>query len=191
MDLSATAPGDQLIIEVHDTGLGIPSDMLDQVFDLFTQVNRSLDRSDGGLGIGLTLVKRLAEMHDGTVSAHSDGLGHGSRFVVTLPILVDGQPLDGVHLNLVNGSSLNPSRRVLIVDDDLDSLTSLAILLRLNGHKTITAHDGESALDAARQFLPEAVIVDVGLLKRDGLQVLTRLRNASDGSARFYWADGL
>jgi signal transduction histidine kinase/CheY-like chemotaxis protein len=180
IDLSATRNGDQLIIEVSDTGLGIQPEMLDQVFELFTQVNRSLDRSDGGLGIGLTLVKRLVELHDGTVSAHSGGLGRGSRFVVNLPILVDGQPHDETRQKLVDGRSLNDSRRVLVVDDDLGSLNSLAIQLRLKGHKTFTAHDGTSALDAAMQFQPEAVIMDVDLLRRDGLQVLNRLRSASE-----------
>jgi CheY-like chemotaxis protein len=125
-------------------------------------------------------VKRLVELHDGTVSAHSGGLGRGSRFVVNLPILVDGQPHDEARQKLVDGRSLNDSRRVLVVDDDLDSLNSLAIQLRLNGHKTITAHDGTSALDAAVQFQPEAVIMDVDLLRRDGLQVLNRLRSASE-----------
>ncbi len=180
IELSAARAGDQLVIEVQDTGLGIPPGMLDQVFELFTQVDRSLDRADGGLGIGLTLVKRLVELHDGTVSAHSGGLGQGSRFVIKLPILVDGLPSDEVHLKLLDERPLNHSRRVLIVDDNLDSLTSLAILLRLNGHLTFTAHDGASAVDAARQFLPEAIIMDVDLLKRDGLQVLTRLRSAID-----------
>jgi signal transduction histidine kinase/CheY-like chemotaxis protein len=180
IDLRATRNGDQLIIEVCDTGLGIQPEMLDQVFELFTQVNRSLDRSDGGLGIGLTLVKRLVEMHDGTVSAHSEGLGRGSRFVVKLPILMDEQLCDEARLRLVDGRSLNLSRRILVVDDDLDSLNSLAIRLRLNGHKAITAHDGASALDAAVQFQPEAVIMDVGLLRRDGMQVLASLRSASE-----------
>ena len=180
IDLCGSRSGDQLIIEVSDTGLGIPPEMLDQVFELFTQVNRSLDRSDGGLGIGLTLVKRLTEMHGGSVSAHCEGLGRGSRFVVKLPIHFDGHLHDGVNLKLVDRDTLSNSRRILVVDHDLDSLNSLAILLRLNGHKAITAHDESTALDAACQFQPDAVIVDVEMLRRNGLQILSRIRSASE-----------
>ncbi|CAN5157146.1 hypothetical protein BH10PLA2_BH10PLA2_07490 [soil metagenome] len=179
IELKAGREGDLLIIEVSDSGLGIPPEMLGQVFDLFTQVSRSLDRSDGGLGIGLTLVKRLVEMHGGSVAAESEGLGQGSRFIVKLPLSDDGRD-DGRPLSRGNSNSSSSSRRILIVDEDLDSLNSLAILLRLNGHKTFTAQDAPAALEAAAEFEPQVIIIDVELLKLEGLELVPRLRAANE-----------
>jgi signal transduction histidine kinase len=178
IELSARRVGEHLSIEVSDSGLGIPPEMLDQVFDLFTQVNRSLDRSDGGLGIGLTLVKRLVEMHGGTVSAESAGLGRGSRFVVTLPLALDGRPQAGELVLRGNPNQKCDARTVLIIDEDLDSLNSLAILLRLKGHKTFTAQDASGALEATAEFDPQVVIIDVEVLRLEGLELVSRLRAA-------------
>jgi PAS domain S-box-containing protein len=164
-------------IRVRDSGIGIPREMLGKVFDLFTQVERTLDRSQGGLGIGLTLVKRLTEMHGGTVEAHSDGPGLGSEFVVRLP-LAPARPLlpragsDGEPA----GQPAPQGRRVLIVDDSRDSARSLATLLTLLGNEVRTAHDGRQALEVATAYCPEVVLLDIGLPGMSGYDVARALR---------------
>jgi signal transduction histidine kinase len=166
----------EVVFRVRDTGMGIPASMLSSVFDLFTQADRSLDRSQGGLGIGLTLVRQLVELHGGSVQAHSAGPGQGSEFVVRLPTVTAGPARppsgNGVH------EPGNPGRccRILIVDDNVDSAESLGLLLSVKGHDVRTVHDGATALTAARTFLPEVILLDIGLPRMDGYEVARRLR---------------
>ena len=149
--------------------------MLPRVFDLFTQIDRSLDRSEGGLGIGLTLVSRLVEMHGGTVQAFSAGPGRGSEFVVRLPALSSAPANAGVGLSHPCNGAHKPAPaggrpRVLVVDDNRDSARSLALLLEQTGCKVQTAYDGEAALEAAEAFDPDAVLLDIGLPRLNGFE---------------------
>jgi CheY-like chemotaxis protein len=159
---------------VRDTGIGIAPEHLPHLFEMFTQVDTSLERSRDGLGIGLTLVKTLVEMHDGTVAAHSDGPGRGSEFVVRLPISVETtRPASRAVLREAAPAS---GRRILIVDDNEDGADSLAMLLQLGGHETHIAHDGLEAVGAAERLRPDAVLLDIGLPKLNGYEVCRRIR---------------
>ena len=176
--LFATKEGDWCRVSVKDDGEGIGPQMLPKVFDLFAQAARSLDRSQGGLGVGLTLVQRLVEMHGGTVDAHSDGPGKGSQFTVKLPLLSGGTILpigSGTDADLSRISKA--SRRILIVDDSRDSTDSLSRLLSSLGHEVQSACDGPSAIEAAIQFRPNLVLLDIGLPEIDGYEVARRLRH--------------
>jgi PAS domain S-box-containing protein len=166
---------DRIVIRVRDTGIGIPPDLLPRVFDLFVQADRSLARSQGGLGIGLMLVKRLVEMHGGRVQAASDGLGRGCEFTVTLPIASPSEA--GGDVERRDAGVRAESRRVLVVEDDPDSAQSLAMLLQIWGHRVEVALDGHKALDAARSFGPEIVLLDIGIPGLDGYEVAERLRS--------------
>jgi PAS domain S-box-containing protein len=162
---------DEAIVTVSDTGTGIPADRLGGIFEMFAQVEMSRERSQGGLGIGLTLVRRLAEMHGGSVEAHSDGPGKGSRFVVRVPI---------VHVPHAAAPTPQPAtlgrRRILVVDDNRDAASSLAMLLELDGHAVVSAHDGQSALAAADSHRPDVALLDIGLPLVDGYEVCRRIR---------------
>lgn len=171
--LTAEREGAEVLISVRDTGIGIPSEMLPKIFDLFTQVDRSLDRSEGGLGIGLTLVRRLVEMHGGTVQAFSKGPGHGSEFVVRLPTCAAVATPSGPH---PSESQSAMQLRILVVDDNVDAAESLGLLLRIQGHEIQTAHDGADALRLASVFRPDVVLLDIGLPRLDGYEVARRLR---------------
>ena len=176
IDLSGDRDGAEVVIKVTDTGVGIPGEMLSKVFDLFTQVGRTLDRSQGGLGIGLSLVRRLVEMHGGTVRAESPGLGLGSTFTVRLPHAAaesDEPEISGIS---PEGKATRPLRRVLVVDDNVDGAESLAMLLQLSGHETRTVHTGPDALTAASEFRPDVVFLDIGLPGMNGYEVAKRLR---------------
>lgn len=174
ISLSARRAGDEVLVSVKDDGAGIPPDKLDSIFDMFMQVDRSAQRSQGGLGIGLTLVKRLAEMHGGSVEASSRGEGQGSEFVVRLPILHQRVEAANVAEDVTTGSS--GQRRILIVDDNKDSADSLAMLLEITGNKTYMAHDGVEAVEAIEKHRPEVVLLDIGLPKLDGHEVCRRVR---------------
>jgi len=176
--LTASPEGENLVLRVRDTGIGIPADMLPHIFDLFVQAERRLDRSQGGLGIGLTLVRRLVEMHGGTVTAHSDGPGRGSEFVVRLPALVEERKEELLRRPPDPEQPGSPSgcRRILVVDDNVDAAESLALLLSLEGHEVRTAHDGPAALTAAQGEPPDLVILDLGMPGMDGYEVARRLR---------------
>jgi signal transduction histidine kinase/ActR/RegA family two-component response regulator len=163
------------VIKVIDTGIGLPPEMLTRVFDLFAQADRSLDRSEGGLGIGLTVARKLAEMHGGSISASSEGLGHGATFTVRLPLsdesLVDDKPSASKI-----SSGAQPARRVLIVDDNRDTAQACAQLLKKSGHAVETAFDGRSAVELAESFKPEAIFLDIGLPGMNGYEVVKTLR---------------
>lgn len=164
-----------VVIRVKDSGTGITPDLLPHVFDLFEQADRSLDRSAGGLGIGLTLVKRLVALHGGRVEAHSAGPGRGAEFVVRLPA--------GVSHEIEPKTSLEerpqaPALKVLVVDDNADMAESLARLLSMTGYQVRVAASGPAALEVATEFLPDAIILDIGLPQMDGYEVARRLRAA-------------
>ena len=163
------------VVSVRDTGVGIPAHMLPRVFDIFTQVDRSIERSQGGLGIGLSLVKGLVEMHGGAVEARSDGHGMGSEFVIRLPVVLSLAGQQSAEA-LPDRSPLKVKRRILVVDDNRDSATSLAIMLKLMGNETQTAHDGLEALEVAAIFRPDVVLLDIGMPKLNGYDTAQRLR---------------
>jgi two-component system CheB/CheR fusion protein len=170
--------GTEAVVRVRDTGMGIAHEMLPKVFDLFTQMDRTLDRAQGGLGIGLTLVRRLTEMHGGTVIAHSEGPGHGAEFVVRLPALA-GAPAAGRPTGpdrRAEGIARVSGRRILVVDDNRDSAESLAMYLRLLGNDVRTAHDGRLGLEVAASYRPDVVLLDIGLPEMSGLEVCGRMR---------------
>ena len=164
------------MLRVQDSGFGIAPELLPHVFDLFTQAERSLDRAEGGLGIGLCLVQRLVEMHGGRVEVSSE-LGKGSEFVVRLPEMITAttQP---PSLPEVNAEPTCQSLRVLVVDDNVDAAQSLALLLEASGHAVRSASDGLSAVEVALDFRPNVVLLDIGLPGLDGFEVATRLRQA-------------
>ena len=172
--LTVLREGAHAVVTVRDTGIGISADMLPRVFDLFTQVDSTLDRAQGGLGIGLTLVRSLVEMHGGSVRAASAGPGKGSEFVVTLPTAPDGAP--GPAAEAAPAAAPVKPRAILIVDDNTDSAESLAVLLRLAGHHVRTAYDGPSALRDVETHRPEVVLLDIGLPGMDGYAVARGLR---------------
>lgn len=165
--------GGRAVLRVRDDGVGIAQDLLPQVFDLFTQGERRLDRSDGGLGIGLTLVRRLAELQGGSVEAHSAGPGEGSEFVVRFP-LADA----AVEKAQAGGAAMRAPGlfRVLIVEDNADARESLKLALGAEGHDVFEAADGEEAVEIAQRVRPDVVIVDIGLPRIDGYEVARRLR---------------
>ena len=160
---------------MRDTGIGIAADQLSRIFDMFTQLDTSLERSQSGLGIGLTLVKNLVEMHGGTVEVRSAGVGQGSEFVVRLPILVEThEPAPSEPTAAEPNNTI--ARRLLVVDDNRDSAVSLALLLKLRGNDTHTAYDGLEAVEAAATFLPDVVLLDIGLPKLNGHEACRRIR---------------
>jgi CheY-like chemotaxis protein len=176
IDLTAVRVGAEAVVVVRDGGVGIAPELLPHIFDLFTQEGRSLSRSQGGLGIGLTLVKNLVEMHGGSVTARSEGLGRGSEFVVRLPAPAVTTPARPPEDRSASGPGY-PRRRILVVDDNVDSAKSLARLLaRLYGQEVRVAHDGPEALSIADEFRPEVVLLDIGLPGMDGNEVARRLR---------------
>ncbi len=172
----------QIALRVRDTGAGIPKEMLSKVFDLFTQMDNSLDRAQGGLGVGLTLVRRLVEMHGGTVHAFSDGPGRGSEFVVRLQAETSAPP-DTVKEPVWTGGDLGRPLQVLVVDDNVDSADSLGELLRMSGYHVRVAHDGVAALEAVHSLRPDVVLLDIGLPGLDGYEVARRLRAHPDNAA--------
>ena len=169
----------EAVVRVRDTGIGIPADLLPKVFDLFAQGDRSLDRSEGGLGIGLTLVRQLVQMHGGSVEAHSEGPGRGAEFVVRLPLHTPlPVPSSSAGSPAQNEESSPPwsARRVLVVDDNVDSVESMEVLLQIWGHEVRTAHDGPAALAVAADYRPDIVLLDIGLPGMSGYEVAQRLR---------------
>ncbi|MES1243536.1 MAG: ATP-binding protein [Acidobacteriota bacterium] len=173
--------GTEAVVRVRDNGIGVPPDVLDRVFEPFVQSEGSLARSEGGLGIGLTLVRSLVEMHGGTVEAHSPGLGQGSEFVVRLPARAAvGKPAPLPAVPKPEDPFPARGLRVLVVEDNVDAAESLAALLRLWGHEVRVVHDGLDAIEAARRQHPEVVLLDIGLPGLDGYQVAKRLREDAE-----------
>ncbi|WP_422929364.1 ATP-binding protein [Singulisphaera sp. PoT] len=166
--------GKDVVFRVRDNGLGILPELLPRMFDLFAQGDRSLDRSEGGLGIGLTLVRSLAELHGGTVTASSDGPGKGSEFVVRLPAAEARAEAENAGTKAAEATT--QSHRILVVDDNVDTATGMARLLRFSGHEVWVAHSGEEALEVAREHRPEVMLLDLGLPGMDGYELATAIR---------------
>lgn len=171
----AERQGSDIVVSVTDTGIGIPADKLPTIFEMFSQVESSLSRSHGGLGIGLCLVKRLVEMHGGSVEAHSEGPGQGSCFVVRLPIVIE-QPNAFVTHKATAEPSPTSALRLLVVDDNRDAASSLGMLLKTMGNSVRLAHDGDEAVTAACEFRPQVVFLDIGLPKMNGYEVARCIR---------------
>jgi CheY-like chemotaxis protein len=173
IEIAAERDGDAVVISVRDNGSGIPAEKIDSIFDMFTQLDRSLERAQGGLGIGLTLVRRLVEMHGGTIAAESAGEGQGSTFTVRLPVVAHAT---AAKPDVAPANALAPGRRILIVDDNKDSAESLAMLLEITGHRTFIVHDGVAAIAAAEAHRPEVMLLDIGMPRLNGYEVCRRVR---------------
>jgi CheY-like chemotaxis protein len=175
INLSARREGEELEVRVKDTGIGMKEDILSRVFDLFAQADHSLERTEGGLGIGLTLVRSLVEMHGGSIMAKSSGLGEGSEFIVRLP-LSNELPAPTSDTSPECGSTGSRSLRVLVVDDHRDSAWSTAQVLESLGHETSVVHDGPAALEMVSANVFDIILLDIGLPGMDGYQVAERIR---------------
>jgi len=190
--LEGSLEGSQVVLRVRDTGAGIAPTLLPRVFDLFAQAERTLDRSQGGLGIGLTLVKLLVEMHSGTVEARSAGLGQGYEFIVRLPLADSSSIISDTTVSAHSTSEtlgapqaqkrLGGGMRVLVVDDNVDAADSTALLLSLEGYETHSVHSARAALDAAAATKPDVVLLDIGLPEMDGYDVARHLRALEEGT---------
>ena len=173
--LSVREEAGMAVIAVTDSGVGIPADALGSVFDMFKQVDRHMGRAQGGLGIGLSLVRRLVEMHGGTVTAASRGSGQGSTFEVRLPLLARGatqEPAPAAQAEAAGAAGL----RVLVVDDNVDAALTLAMIMEASGHVTQVAHDGAAALAAAARFAPQVAFLDIGMPGMDGYDTARAMR---------------
>jgi PAS domain S-box-containing protein len=173
--LTAGAEGAEAVFRVRDNGVGLAPEMLTNIFDLFTQADRSLARSEGGLGIGLTVVRTLTEMHGGRVTASSEGIGKGSEFVARFPLAEAAGP-ESAAASAPPAAAGASIRRILVVDDSVDTAVGLAMLLRLSGHWVRTANSGVEAIELAREFRPQVVLLDIGLPGMDGFHVAAALR---------------
>ena len=182
IELSVERDGDEAVVVVRDNGVGIPTDKLDAIFEMFSQVDDALNRSHGGLGIGLSLVKRLVDMHGGNITAHSAGRGAGSTFSMRLPLATPTRrPSEPVrHDDTMGGAS---SLTILVVDDNPDAAASTTLLLKLMGNRVRVANDGEEAIAVARECQPDVILLDIGLPKLNGYDVCRRLRTEA-------WAAG-
>ena len=181
--VTVTAGAANLAVHVRDEGVGLEPGMAARIFDLFVQAQTSLDRSKGGLGIGLSLAQRLTELHGGTIVARSEGLGHGSEFIVTLPLATPRSSVQTVEPQSTTSEDPPPETTVLVVDDNADAAHALALLLEAQGFQVVVAHDGGAALTRADEAQPQIVLMDLGLPVLDGYQVASALRSRPNGSA--------
>jgi PAS domain S-box-containing protein len=172
ISLTAEREGNEAVVTVRDNGIGIPAESLPGLFEIFSQVDRSLERAQGGLGIGLALVKGLTKAHGGRVEARSEGVGRGSTFIVRLPVTQRRPPAD----KQADASQPVANGRILIVDDNRDGAASLAMLLTVMGNETRSAHDGLEAVDLAEAFRPDLIVLDIGLPKLNGYDACRRIR---------------
>jgi signal transduction histidine kinase/CheY-like chemotaxis protein len=177
--LAARVDGGKARIAVSDTGIGLQPQQLQSVFELFVQVDTSLERAQGGLGIGLTLVRRLVEMHGGSVEARSDGVGRGSTFEVLLPLAV--AEVHSEYVPTTSSEVAQERRRVLVVDDNRDAADTLALALQLLGHDTLTVYDPELVMDEIPKFAPDLAFIDVGMPKLNGFQLVRLIRASPYG----------
>jgi CheY-like chemotaxis protein/two-component sensor histidine kinase len=177
--LKAEVQGDTVLVAVEDDGIGLRPESLNAIFDMFSQVDHSVERSTGGLGIGLALVRGLTEMHGGSVRADSAGLGRGSRFSVRLPVLVT--PPEERAQNVAPAATEAPRRRILVADDNHDAVESLATMLRLSGNEVHIASDGIEAVALAEQLVPDVVLMDIGMPRLNGREATRRIRGQAWG----------
>ncbi|MEX2140043.1 MAG: PAS domain S-box protein [Pirellulales bacterium] len=181
--VAARCEADEVVVSIRDTGIGIPRDMLPRVFDMFAQITNDLRRTQDGLGIGLSLVRTLVSMHGGTVEAESAGLGHGSQFIVRLPLAkIEPEESNDEHRQSGPEPSLIPARRIIAVDDNRDAADSLGMLLKILGADVHVAYDGQSALEAIRICRPAVVLLDLGMPGMDGYEVARRIRQNPEAS---------
>ena len=173
--LTAETHGSEAVIRVRDNGLGIPAEAQPRIFEMFSQVDHNLERAQGGLGIGLTLVRRLVEMHGGTVEVKSEGSGRGSEFIVRIPVPKEAE-LGSAGRATDLRAAASGKRRILVVDDNRDAAESLGMMLRLMGNEVQTANDGLAAVDVAQEFHPDIILLDIGLPKLNGYDACRRIR---------------
>ncbi|GAB3458587.1 hypothetical protein GCM10027321_14440 [Massilia terrae] len=177
--LAAHVEENALVVEVSDTGIGLAPDMLDQVFEMFVQVDSRLERSNAGLGVGLSLARRLVELHGGSIAAHSEGLGRGSRFTVRLPIVVEPEPLTKpTPASFISAETY----RILLADDNVDFVNSIGALLSAMGHSVVITHNGPDALTAASRFCPDYAFLDIGLPQMSGYDLARGIRGLPCGT---------
>jgi PAS domain S-box-containing protein len=182
IDLTVSRAGEEVLLAVSDTGVGIPGAMLPRIFEMFAQVDRSLESTKGGLGIGLTLAGKLVGLHGGTLSAHSEGPGRGSRFEIRIPLAAPALARRAIAVPAAPRGLPQP-RRVLVVDDNIDAAESLSLLLQSDGHQTELAHDGLTAVAVTQRFAPDIVLLDIGLPGLNGYEAAMRMRlHSPDGS---------
>ncbi len=177
--LTADQQGNDVAVSVKDNGIGIAADQLPRLFKMFSQLDHASEKSQGGLGIGLTLVKRLVEMHGGRIEARSEGLGKGSEFIVRLPVVVEAPRRQASRRE--ESATVKSSLRILVVDDNRDGADSLAMMLRVMGNDTRIAYDGEEAVTAAVEYRPDVILLDIGLPKLTGYEACRRIRQQPDG----------
>jgi signal transduction histidine kinase len=182
--LSARRDGQYVAITIADTGIGIAPELIPRIFELFTQVHTKSERAQGGLGIGLALVRRLTEMHGGSVSVHSDGQGRGSEFTVRLPVMASPLAVLSSQRREEGPIPEIEPQRILVADDNHDAAEALSLQLQLAGHEVRTAHDGVEALDLATTFEPDIVLLDLGMPKMDGYEAARQLRLRSTSGRR-------
>jgi len=181
IEVSAQREDGMAVVRVRDSGVGIPTAMLPRVFEMFAQVDGHSERAQGGLGIGLALVKQLVAMHGGEVQAHSNGPGQGSEFTVRLPLAEAGAAsTERIEAHKLEAGA-EQGVRVLVVDDNIDSALSMAQVLDMLGYETRTVHDGLEAVDAARAFAPDVVVLDIGLPRINGHEAARRIRQLPGG----------
>jgi two-component system, sensor histidine kinase len=178
IELAVEVTESHAIVRVRDNGIGLAGESLSRIFDMFVQVDRRLERSQAGLGVGLSLARRFVELHDGSIEAHSEGEGMGSEFEVKLP-------LSGVRVDVPDRSPVSDNaearlRRILLADDNIDFATSLGALLKAKGHDVKVVHDGAEALKAAAEFRPEIAFLDIGMPHVHGYEVARRMRQSSE-----------
>ena len=176
IEIAAERSNGRARISIKDSGVGIPPEMLPQVFEMFAQIDRTLERAQGGLGIGLALVKSLVELHGGSVEAHSEGHGRGSQFVVNLPLTVAGAQVPAQEPASIPTNPHSKNIRVLVVDDNVDSADSLSQCLRMLGYQTLTAHDGLEAVRSADSYNPDVALLDIGLPHMSGYEAARQIR---------------
>jgi len=179
ISISVGRQNDQAVLRVKDTGIGIPADLLPKVFDLFVQGERSLDRPEGGLGIGLTVVKRMVEMHGGSVTAFSEGPHQGSEFVVRLPVALEHRRA-APPARVAEPTPTRTRQRLLVVEDNPDSAATLAALLEIAGHEVRTVNDGTKVLALAVEYRPDAVVMDIGIPGMNGYEVARQFRKSPE-----------
>jgi signal transduction histidine kinase len=176
ISLSVRRQGSEVEIRVRDNGIGIPAEVLPRIFDLFTQLDGRSDHPHSGLGIGLALVRRLLQMHGGTITAHSEGAGLGSEFVIRLPLLLEATQSGDGRPPTAPEDAPPVRRRILVADDNADALQTLATVLELGGHEVFSATNGSLALESAERHLPEVALLDIGMPLLDGYEVARRIR---------------
>jgi CheY-like chemotaxis protein len=181
--VSATTESTYATVRVRDNGIGIPSEFLPHIFEKFSQVASAINRSEGGLGLGLALVRGIVTRHGGTVAVHSDGAHGGSEFVIRIPLVTEARisPAATVSPQLPVVETCGTSRRVLVADDNVDNTDALAMLLRLRGHQVETALDGEAAFVTAERFRPDVALLDIGMPKMNGYELCRRIRQQTWG----------